>query len=70
MAAVSPDGPEPITTTCMLSRPLKYYIKRKKTMKAFYRTIANKFPEPLLTNLDRVCWSLYLAPSGMSDNLA
>ena len=34
------------------------------------RTIANKFPEPLLTNLDRVCWSLYLAPSGMSDNLA
>ena len=38
--------------------------------KFFYNTIANKLPEPLLTNFVKVCCNLYLAFSGINDNLA
>ncbi len=33
-------------------------------------TKVNKFPEPLFTNLQRVCCNLYLAPSGIREILA
>jgi len=48
----------------------KFINTRKLTFVSFYITIANKLPEPLLTNLVSVCCNLYLAFSGVSDNFA